>query len=135
METLNKALAFAKRWHTGQVRDNGTPYIEHPIHVAQLVKQAGGGVTAQVAALLHDVIEDTQCPYDDIVKEFGNEVLAIVLEVSIIKGKRTPFKELSPEAALIKLADSIDNLTDMSAWKPKRRESYRKKKREFFLGE
>ena len=61
MTTLPQAYAFAARAHTGQFRKGvgQVPYINHPCAVAALVDKAGGGEAAIVAAVLHDVVEDT----------------------------------------------------------------------------
>jgi (p)ppGpp synthase/HD superfamily hydrolase len=76
----SKALALAARAHEGQVR-KGTciPYIAHPVAVAALVAQYGGDEDQQIAALLHDVLEDGGAHYAvEIAAEFGPRVLAIV---------------------------------------------------------
>jgi adenosine deaminase len=64
--TLEEARELAAYWHTGQVDKGGEPYIGHPVAVAALVAAAGGGEHQQMAALLHDVVEDTGCTLDDL---------------------------------------------------------------------
>lgn len=77
----SKAISLAARAHEGQVR-KGTaiPYITHPVAVAALVAQYGGDEDLQIAALLHDVLEDGGVHYAaEIEAEFGARVLAVVL--------------------------------------------------------
>ena len=81
-QRLGKALAYAAERHTGQKR-KGTriPYISHPLAVASLVLEHGGGEDEVIAALLHDVAEDHggQAALDEIREKFGMGVAAIVL--------------------------------------------------------
>src|SRR5689334_11565726 len=85
-KTLLKALAFAADKHRFQKRKDeaGTPYINHPIHVALTLVEVGqeSNEDLLVAAVLHDTIEDTQTSPDEIQEQFGQTVLDIVLEVT-----------------------------------------------------
>jgi GTP pyrophosphokinase len=76
--TIKKALLFATKQHEGQFRKSGEPYIIHPILVAVIVAHFGGDESMIVAALLHDVLEDTECQSQDIVDGFSYEVAALV---------------------------------------------------------
>jgi len=72
-----RAVSFAARCHDGQYRKDGcTPYIAHPVRVAFVVRHVFGEAdqTALVAALLHDVIENTTTDYDDLIEHFGQAV-------------------------------------------------------------
>ena len=73
---FNKALQFATEAHGSQVRKyTGEPYITHPIAVADIVRTVEGHTEEMlVAAVLHDVVEDTDVTIDDICKEFGTVV-------------------------------------------------------------
>ena len=86
MATITKAVMFAAAKHTLQRRKNvsQSPYIEHPIRVAYILANIGkvDCETCLAAAYLHDVIEDTNCTYDEIVKDFGKDIADIVKEVS-----------------------------------------------------
>ena len=81
-----EALAFSAERHRHQKRKGrlASPYINHPIEVALIIVREGGVTTAPVltAALLHDTIEDTDTTAAELAKRFGDEVAAIVLEVS-----------------------------------------------------
>ncbi|WP_061965640.1 RelA/SpoT family protein [Demequina aurantiaca] len=75
---IERAYKVAEVAHRGQVRKSGEPYIIHPIAVAQIVAELGLPETVIVAALLHDVVEDTEYPLETMREEFGDEVAMIV---------------------------------------------------------
>ena len=129
---LLKALRFASQKHSDQRRKNAkaSPYINHPIQVAQILWDVADVRDAAllIAAILHDTIEDTDTTPDDIKREFGEEILALVLEVTDDKNlpghirkqlqvEHAPHK--SERAKLLKLADKISNVGDISNWPPK----------------
>ncbi len=137
-----KALAFAADKHRDQRRKgaDASPYINHPIALANVLANEGGVEDATVlcAAVLHDTIEDTKTTADEIQSLFGSRVAAVVLEVTDDKSldkqvrkqrqvERAP--HLSPEAKLVKLADKISNLRDILAsppadWSVERKQDY-----------
>jgi (p)ppGpp synthase/HD superfamily hydrolase len=113
-----KAANFAAVKHGYQLRKgSGLPYIIHPIGVANLLSDAGvEDVDVLQAALLHDVVEDTNTKLDEIEKEFGVSVSSIVAEVTDDKKKsKVDRKKLqiehaahvSTQAKLVKLADKL----------------------------
>lgn len=79
------AYRFAKSLHAGQKRKSGDPYIVHPVEVAYIAAQLNLDSTAITACLLHDVVEDTGCTYDDIVELFGKPVAELVDGVTKLK--------------------------------------------------
>ncbi len=119
------AFDLAARWHAGQTRKGckQEPFVQHPLRVAGILIQHG--VTRRdliSAALLHDILEDTDCPPEEIRTQFGNEVWGWVMEVTdrkeLLKSLRKQMQVeraemLSPEAKLIRLADKIDNLESL----------------------
>jgi GTP diphosphokinase / guanosine-3',5'-bis(diphosphate) 3'-diphosphatase len=125
------ALRFAAEKHRDQRRKDTahSPYINHPIAVAETLWRVGGvrDMVTLVAALLHDTVEDTGTSPDEISTRFGEEVRALVMEVtddkSLPKARR---KELqvetaphkSPKARQIKLADKINNVVDITYTPP-----------------
>ena len=124
------ALRFCSEKHRNQRRKDAvrTPYLNHPIEVAEILWNIGEvrEMTVLVAALLHDVIEDTETAPDEIAGRFGDEVLSLVLEVT--DDKRLPNSKrkelqvlhapgLSRGAKLIKIADKIGNARDVT-WSP-----------------
>jgi len=77
---VREALEKAKSAHAGQVRNGsgGTPYVEHPVRVAALLDEHGYGQEVLVAALLHDVVEDSGTTLDELREQFGGEVAGLV---------------------------------------------------------
>jgi RelA/SpoT family (p)ppGpp synthetase len=75
---IEKAYQFALKAHDGQYRKSSEPYIIHPILVASIVAEISHDEEMVQAALLHDVVEDTDCTIDDIIKEFGKNVANLV---------------------------------------------------------
>ncbi|WP_062466447.1 RelA/SpoT family protein [Demequina maris] len=75
---IERAYRVAEEAHRGQQRKSGEPYITHPIAVAQIIADLGLTDTVIAAALLHDVVEDTEYPLERMEQEFGDEVAMIV---------------------------------------------------------
>jgi len=75
---INRAFQYAYDGHNGQNRKSGEPYITHPLHVAIYLCELNFDKETIAAALLHDLIEDTEISYEDLKKEFGEEVADIV---------------------------------------------------------
>lgn len=75
---INKAFEVAKKQHGGQLRRSGEPYIIHPIAVADILVNFGMDYQSLVAALLHDVVEDTDYTLDELKAEFGGEIAVLV---------------------------------------------------------
>ena len=136
------AVDFAARQHRDQRRKDveATPFINHPIRVATLLAGSGGvkDVATLQAALLHDTIEDTDTTPEELDDLFGPEVRMLVQEVtddkSLPQAERKRLQiahapSLSPKARLIKLADKIANVTDVtesapSSWQVERKSAY-----------
>ncbi|MCX2682465.1 bifunctional (p)ppGpp synthetase/guanosine-3',5'-bis(diphosphate) 3'-pyrophosphohydrolase [Campylobacter sp. MIT 21-1685] len=81
---LEKAVQSCIDYHEGQFRKSGEPYAVHPILVASLVAFFSGNKSTILVALLHDVIEDTNCTEEELKAEFGSEVLKLVLGLTKI---------------------------------------------------
>lgn len=127
-----KALKFSAEKHRHQRRKDEppSPYINHPIEVADILWSVGQvhDVSTIVAALLHDTIEDTDTTPAELNTHFGPEVLGLVLEVS--DDKSLPKQErklrqiqhaphLSRRAKLLKMADKICNINNVANLPPK----------------
>jgi guanosine-3',5'-bis(diphosphate) 3'-pyrophosphohydrolase len=139
---LFRALAFAAHKHRDQRRKDAeaSPYINHPIALAEVLAGEGGVAQVEVlaAALLHDTIEDTATTADELRAEFGARIAAMVEEVtddqSLPKADRKRLQiehagALSAGAKLVKLADKICNLRDVAErppakWDLQRRQEY-----------
>lgn len=137
-----RAASFAALKHRDQRRKDqqATPYINHPLALAQVLSEEGGVNDPEIlaAALLHDTIEDTQTTLQELRGEFGERIAALVTEVSDTKFlKKRSRKKLqvakarraSRAAQQIKIADKLCNLRDMVArppadWSPTRKREY-----------
>lgn len=82
---VERAYNYAKNMHEGQRRKSGDPYIIHPVEVAYIAAQLSLDVYAVSACLLHDVVEDTDCTYDDVERMFGKTVAELVDGVTKLK--------------------------------------------------
>lgn len=85
-ERYQRALAFAMKKHEGQYRIGGDPYISHPMAVAQIVKEKGYGIDYQIAALFHDLLEDTDATEEEIEEIGGRGVREAVVLLTKQKG-------------------------------------------------
>jgi len=139
---LFRALAFAAHKHRDQRRKDAeaSPYINHPIALAEVLAGEGCVTDIQVlaAALLHDTIEDTATTGEELAREFGGRIAGMVAEVTddlgLPKAERKRLQiehaaRLSDGAKLVKLADKICNLRDVAErppakWDLERRREY-----------
>ena len=127
---ISRAYKFAEERHEGQFRRSGEPYIEHPINVALLLLELGLDDDCISAALLHDVVEDTETTLDEVKSQFGSEVAELVDGVT--KLGKIHFSSLEEEQAenlrkmllamskdirvmLIKLCDRMHNMRTMDS--------------------
>jgi hypothetical protein len=138
-EDYRDAARFAAQKHKGQTRSGGKPYIGHPVRVANIVKKfKNSKVLDKIlsAAFLHDTIEDTDTPEEELRKMFGVLVASLVRELTSDKeeisrvGKTeylaTKMTNMSSWALVIKLADRLDNVSDIKHAKtPEWRHRYR----------
>ncbi len=133
IEDIKKAYFLAKKAHDGQFRRSGEPYIIHPIAVAQIINNDMQlGAVPVMAALLHDVVEDTDYDIDYIRDEFGDEVAYLVNTVTKQKSVKVGsqqvanFKQMLAafnydiRALLIKLADRLHNMRTLKSMKPEK---------------
>jgi GTP pyrophosphokinase len=85
LERVRHAYAVAARWHAGQWRKSGDPYIAHPVAVAEAAAEVGMDCTMVCAALLHDVLEDTACDREQLRNEFGEDITGLVERVTALR--------------------------------------------------
>jgi len=91
IDLIDKAFRFANEAHRDMYRNSGEPYIIHPINVARIVNQEIGlGARSVAAALLHDVVEDTGIPIEEISKEFGPKIATLIDGLTKISGTYDP---------------------------------------------
>jgi len=123
-DLVAEAYRLAAEAHDGQRRkDDGTPYITHPIAVAELLHDAGFDDEVIAAALLHDVVEDTEMGPGEIAERFGERVAELVEALSEDGGiedyeerkreHREQVEESGRDAIAIYIADKLSNLRDM----------------------
>ena len=125
-DKIEKTLEFAKGAHLNQIRADGTPYINHPLKVAENVKKYVKSKEIDnliICALLHDTLEDTNTTYYDIANNFGYLVASIVLEltndneIKNLLGKtrylQIKMKNMTNWALNIKLCDRLNNVMDL----------------------
>ena len=127
---IKKAFRISLDAHKNMRRKSGEPYIIHPISVAQIcVKEIGLGATSIIAALLHDVVEDTDYTLEFIKKEFGTTVANLCDGLTKISGVFTPGSSLQSEnfkkmlltlvddmrVILIKIADRLHNMRTLDS--------------------
>jgi len=131
-ELLDQAISDIRQYHENQKRKSGQPFIIHPMRVASYICRAGLDAPTVVAALLHDIIEDTTINHDDIYERYGSWYADIVTGLTKIKKTKSP-KNLTVDnldatyqrmlktmvqdvrALFIKLFDRLDNMRDMDA--------------------
>jgi len=139
---LLRAVLFSAHKHRGQRRkdEDASPYINHPIEVAELIANVGGvsDLSTLMAAILHDTVEDTGSTFAELEEAFGQEVRLLVEEVTddkrLLKEERKRLQivhaqQLSEGAKQIKIADKICNVRDVThnpppKWPLERRREY-----------
>lgn len=127
-----KAMQFASNAHGDQKDDSENPYIFHLIQVANLVSLVASDDSNLIAAAyLHDVLEDTETTYTELLDEFGFDIAQLVLQVTH-EGKKDStgyfFPRLeSKRAIILKFADRLSNLSRMDCWDEKRQDQYVKR--------
>lgn len=135
VEVIEKAYKLAEKMHDGQYRKTGEAYVEHPVAVAAIVLELGLDTTSIAAALLHDVVEDTEVTLEEIEKEFGKETAHLVDGVTKLgkivlstqeeqqaENLRKMLLAMSQDirVMLIKLCDRLHNMRTYQGWKPQK---------------
>jgi len=133
MALIDRAVEYADVKHCRQKRKDGSPYIIHPLAVAEIVAEMGLDIDAILGALLHDCIEDTDASHDDIEKLFGQTVAELVegvtkltranfetSEQAQMENLRKMFMAMSKDirVVLIKIADRLHNMRTMQYQTP-----------------
>ena len=133
MALIDRAVAYAREKHKDQKLKDGSPYIIHPLAVAEIVAEMGLDMDAILGALLHDCIEDTDASHDDIAKRFGTVTAELVEGVTKLtranfssseeqqmENLRKMFMAMSKDirVMLIKIADRLHNMRTMQYQSP-----------------
>ena len=132
---LQRAYDIAARWHSGQYRKSGDPYITHPLAVATILAELGMDTTTLVAAVLHDTIEDTDYTLEAMRVDFGGEVALLVDGVTKLDrvklgdaAKAETIRKMvvamakDPRVLVIKLADRLHNMRTLTFLPPAKQE-------------
>ena len=135
MELVDRAVEYAREKHKDQKRKDGSPYIIHPLAVAEIVAEMGLDMDAILGALLHDCIEDTDASFSDIAKLFGTTTAELVegvtkltranfssTEEAQMENLRKMFMAMSKDirVVLIKIADRLHNMRTMQYQTPEK---------------
>lgn len=133
LSRIRAAFDFAKNAHAKQQRKDGSPYVTHPLAAAEIIAEMGLDEEAIIAALLHDVIEDTGVTHEDIVKRFGQSIADIVEGVTKLSRVTYTSKEEEQmenlrkmllamakdiRVIIIKMADRLHNMRTMEYQTP-----------------
>jgi guanosine-3',5'-bis(diphosphate) 3'-pyrophosphohydrolase len=150
-EKIARALRLAESVHQGQTRDEGTPYIAHPIAVARIlmkeidITEAGvNPLDAVCAALLHDVLEHSELTAEELERDFGPEVARVVSAVTMTKDPAVPqevwgvaymtrLMTSDKIVRLVKIADRLHNTRTLHLASPQKRRRYWQETAEWYL--
>lgn len=147
MDAIDRAISVATKAHEGQMRSSGEEYVCHPIIVASILVELGMDSETIVAAILHDVVEDTTVKLDEITKQFGSDVAALVDGVT--KLSKLPYSTKEEEQAenvrkmllamaqdirviIIKLADRLHNMRTIESLPEQKRRDKAKETMDIF---
>jgi GTP pyrophosphokinase len=136
VEDVYRAYLLGARAHEGQSRVSGEPYISHPVAVARILSEMRMDANSIIAAILHDVIEDTPTLKENLIEEFGEEVAELVDGVSKLtqidfrskaEAQAENFRKMmlamvkDIRVIIIKLADRLHNMRTLDAMRPDKR--------------
>ena len=127
VDLITQAYVYAYQKHSGQTRKDGSIYINHPIQVAAFVSHYFAKYDNKdnliIAGYLHDILEETKTPYDELVNKFNKEVADIVIELTNdserkkelgkTKYMQEKFTTMSSDALNVKLCDRLANVYDL----------------------
>jgi len=128
---------FVKEKHKNQTRKQGTPYYLHPFAVADILEKMGFDENYQIAALFHDLLEDTDVTYEELINlsnlEIANAVKLLTKKENYIMSNYIEEISQNKMATAIKLADRLHNISEVHLAAPEFRAKYLKETKEWFL--
>ena len=137
MLSIEEYIEFIKNKHEGQTRKQGTPYYMHPLAVCNLLKEKGFGEEYQIAGLFHDLLEDTDTTYEELIDISNKEIAEAVRLVTKEQGynmkdyvDRIKKNEI---AKMVKLADRIHNLSESNMASREFRDKYIKETQDWYI--
>ena len=146
-DLICRAFNFAYQLHEGQYRKSGEPYIAHPVAVAGLLRDLGGGDVTIAAGFLHDIVEDTEVTPEEIEELFGTDVRRLVEGVTKLskfnfsstterqaENFRRMFLAMAKDirVIIVKLADRLHNMRTLEHLKPEKQQRISLETREIF---
>ncbi|MFX0162464.1 MAG: HD domain-containing protein [Candidatus Hodarchaeota archaeon] len=144
---ISKAFFFSKMAHEGQKRKGGADFFIHPLEVAKMLSKLGADEETVCAALLHDVVEDTEATLDEVREEFGEKIAFLVealtktsIDFENKAERKARYREQVKKATeedrrvlLIKLADRLHNIKTLHVFEEKKRVHIAKETLDFYV--
>ena len=134
---LDNYIEFIKEKHKGQTRIQGTPYYMHPLEVSNILHEKGFPIEYQIAGLFHDLLEDTNATYEELVeisnKEIAEVVKLVTKEKGYIMSEYIDRIMKNDMAKMVKLADRLHNLSETHLASERFKERYIKETEEWFI--
>lgn len=132
-----ECVEFIKEKHKDQKRIQGTPYYLHPVEVSNILNKKGFSQDYQIAGLFHDLLEDTNTTYEEILRisnpEIAEAVRLVTKENGYIMSEYIERIKQNDMARMVKLADRIHNLSETHLASAKFKEKYIKETEEWFI--
>lgn len=110
IDDLQQAISIGKKYHQGQLRKSGEPYFFHPLRVAHLASRHWMDFPSVIAAILHDVVEDTPMTLSEVERAFGGEVALLVNGLTKVDDKRLSKEDLKAESYRKQLLAAIEDV-------------------------
>lgn len=134
---LDNYIEFIKEKHKGQKRIQGTPYYIHPLEVSNILDKKGFSKEYQIVGLFHDLLEDTDTTYEELVqisnKEIADTVRLLTKEKGYVMSEYINRIMKNEMARMVKLADRLHNLSETHFASEKFKERYIKETEEWFI--
>ena len=134
---IDKCIEYMKNKHNGQKRKHGTPYYEHPLSVSNILKEKGFSKEYQIVGLFHDLLEDTNTSYDEILsltnKKIADAVMLLTKKSGYNMVEYIANIKQNEIARMVKLADRIHNLSETHLTSEEFKNRYIKETEKWFI--